>query len=267
MKNLFVYLFVFILFLPFLVHAMANPAAIYCSAMNYTYDLNSSSCILPNGQKVPDWQFLQGKVAQQYSYCYLKGYKERLVYNETTCAVFGVVPCVVCVLPNGSSVEETKLMNLSFSTGYCGDGICDMGESYKNCPQDCPSGGLDGYCDRVKDGRCDPDCKHGEDPDCPEKVIVKKVHKNNNFNMVLFLLSITLIVVFALFILINFIKQKPKKVIQERAKEVNPYFNQENQEEYNQTITQDKSDVKKGGISLNDPFAKYKEELKHERKI
>ncbi|PIU29620.1 hypothetical protein COT07_04995 [Candidatus Woesearchaeota archaeon CG07_land_8_20_14_0_80_44_23] len=35
-----------------------------------------------------------------------------------------------------------------------------------SCPQDCPSGGKDGYCDGVKDGICDPDCQKNQDPDC-----------------------------------------------------------------------------------------------------
>ena len=60
----------------------------------------------------------------------------------------------------------------------CGDGKCESltdltdrhkGENYKSCKRDCPSGGKDGYCDKVKDGRCDPDCKKREDPDCLAK--------------------------------------------------------------------------------------------------
>jgi len=39
-------------------------------------------------------------------------------------------------------------------------------ENHGNCPEDCPSGLEDIYCDRVKDGVCDPDCKPDEDPDC-----------------------------------------------------------------------------------------------------
>lgn len=47
------------------------------------------------------------------------------------------------------------------------DGICEVKiENYLNCPQDCPSGSLDEYCDALSDGICDPDCKEGEDPDC-----------------------------------------------------------------------------------------------------
>jgi len=48
----------------------------------------------------------------------------------------------------------------------CGDGICEKDENYLNCPHDCPSGGGDGYCDALSDGRCDPDCRIGLDPDC-----------------------------------------------------------------------------------------------------
>jgi len=47
--------------------------------------------------------------------------------------------------------------------------VCDVGENYQNCPQDCPSGSNDGYCDRIKDGICDPDCKAEEDSDCEKK--------------------------------------------------------------------------------------------------
>ncbi len=48
----------------------------------------------------------------------------------------------------------------------CGDGSCDSGENYQNCPQDCASGGKDGYCDGLTDGICDPDCNRTQDADC-----------------------------------------------------------------------------------------------------
>jgi hypothetical protein len=48
------------------------------------------------------------------------------------------------------------------------NGICekDLGENYMTCPQDCLTGALDGLCDLMKDGRCDPDCAQGTDVDC-----------------------------------------------------------------------------------------------------
>lgn len=49
-----------------------------------------------------------------------------------------------------------------------GNGVCEpgFGENYLTCPKDCPSGSRDGYCDKIADGRCDPDCGPGEDQDC-----------------------------------------------------------------------------------------------------
>ncbi|MBU4245426.1 MAG: hypothetical protein ABIF85_04755 [Nanoarchaeota archaeon] len=47
-----------------------------------------------------------------------------------------------------------------------GNGICENNENIKTCPQDCPSGLEDGYCDKVKDNKCDPDCTTYEDKDC-----------------------------------------------------------------------------------------------------
>lgn len=58
----------------------------------------------------------------------------------------------------------------------CGDGTCascgsgtdpHACESFATCPEDCPSGGEDEYCDGEEDDVCDPDCARGEDPDCP----------------------------------------------------------------------------------------------------
>ena len=46
------------------------------------------------------------------------------------------------------------------------DSICNLQESWISCPQDCSSGSEDGWCDRVRDGTCDPDCAEGVDSDC-----------------------------------------------------------------------------------------------------
>jgi len=43
---------------------------------------------------------------------------------------------------------------------------CDAGESYIFCPEDCQTGSADNVCDGVDDGRCDPDCLKGADPNC-----------------------------------------------------------------------------------------------------
>ncbi|MEM2918206.1 MAG: hypothetical protein QXY62_01735 [Candidatus Altiarchaeota archaeon] len=52
------------------------------------------------------------------------------------------------------------------------DGICEIKfENFLNCPNDCPSGLKDNYCDRVYDDICDPDCQKKEDIDCKDNLL------------------------------------------------------------------------------------------------
>ena len=72
------------------------------------------------------------------------------------------------------------------------NGVCEQGlEDYMNCPDDCLPGSMDDYCDKTKDGVCDPDCKKGEDPDC-------NTDYTNYFILAVFVLVI--IVVYAKYI-------------------------------------------------------------------
>ena len=48
----------------------------------------------------------------------------------------------------------------------CGDDICQTNENFGTCLQDCQSGIRDSYCDKAKDGICDPDCSAKDDRDC-----------------------------------------------------------------------------------------------------
>lgn len=48
------------------------------------------------------------------------------------------------------------------------NGVCDAGENTIYCPEDCPKGGSDGFCDGSPDGKIDPDCIQGYDPDTAE---------------------------------------------------------------------------------------------------
>ena len=149
--------------------AMLNPAAVYCEACGYTYIIETlpegevGLCQLPDGQEVDAWDFLRGKVGLEWSYCAQLGYEAKHVEESDICW-----DCTVCVLPDGSEIEVTELMELSFEETYCGDGTCGIPENYETCPEDCPSGSQDGYCDGVEDGICDPDCEPGLDPDCGE---------------------------------------------------------------------------------------------------
>jgi len=149
--------------------AMMNPAAVYCDALGYTYSTAMTEygeqgfCGLPDGQVVDAWEFIQGKIAPEWSYCAQKGLSYRH-YDESDNSSI-CQDCLVCITDSGEEIEVTQYMNLNLDPTTCGDGTCGMPENYGSCPQDCPSGGIDDYCDKVKDGIVDPDCEEGEDPD------------------------------------------------------------------------------------------------------
>lgn len=59
---------------------MANPAAVYCNELGYNYKIINTVegqygiCIFPDGSQCDEWQFLEGKCGQKYSYCARQGY-------------------------------------------------------------------------------------------------------------------------------------------------------------------------------------------------
>lgn len=57
-------------------------------------------------------------------------------------------------------------VDISDFAKLCGDGICQENENAGTCQSDCRSGASDKYCDKLKDGVCDPDCAEEEDQDC-----------------------------------------------------------------------------------------------------
>lgn len=150
--------------------AMLNRAAVYCSTLGYenltglTQKGETALCRLPNNVLVDAYDFLTGKVALDWSYCAKMGYEAKRVENSEICR-----DCTVCVLPGGVEIEVSELMSLNVRESKCGDGSCATAEDFSNCPQDCPSGGIDDFCDGVQDLICDSDCVElGEnDPDCP----------------------------------------------------------------------------------------------------
>ena len=168
-----VFLFAFLasLFLTPAAVAMLPADAVYCNTLGYDYFTARTNkgaigvCVLPNGRWVNSWAFYTGKVALEWSYCARQGYEARRDESGQICH-----GCLVCTLPNGEDVWVVTLMGLSFKGSVCGDGHCGTAEDHANCPGDCPSGGLDHFCDGIADQQCDPDCVGlgGIDPDCPD---------------------------------------------------------------------------------------------------
>ena len=151
---------------------MKNPSAVYCEEMGYEYIIENTpegqigTCKFLDETTADGWDFYQGKDAEEYSYCVKQGYEQIISNDPEICGYPG--ECTVCLFKNGTEVELSELMNLDFSEEICGDGLCVLGEDYSTCPEDCPSGSLDYYCDGVKDEICDPDCIEEEDVDCKE---------------------------------------------------------------------------------------------------
>ncbi|MEA3522102.1 MAG: C1 family peptidase [Campylobacterota bacterium] len=63
------------------LYAYDNPAAKYCDAMGYNYNIQRNAqgdevghCSLPDASSVDAWEFYKGKVASKFSYCAKKGY-------------------------------------------------------------------------------------------------------------------------------------------------------------------------------------------------
>ncbi|MBC8487404.1 MAG: DUF333 domain-containing protein [Bacteroidetes bacterium] len=167
-------------FLSVSVKGLVNPSAAYCKQLGYEYTIEKTLegefgiCKFPNGSLCEEWNFIEGKCGQKYSYCKREGYEIKTISDIKKCSSIFSEECAVCVFENGTEIEVTKLMNLDLGPVVkCGDGICGLEEEYFTCPQDCPSGAKDGICDEVEDGICDDDCvrqdKEKLDPDCKRK--------------------------------------------------------------------------------------------------
>jgi len=134
------------------VHSRINPASSYCNSLGYRYI--DGECIISDTEKVDAWDFIKGKAAQEHSFCAKQGYEIRTIKDREKCAIYGTEECAVCVLP-GEEKEVSKFMNISFVETSCGDQSCGIPENSHTCPEDCPKGGFDRYCD---EGMDDPDC-------------------------------------------------------------------------------------------------------------
>lgn len=112
--------------------AMINPSALYCTELGYSYTVTvaadgamTGSCILPGNQSVDAWQFLEGKVSPELSYCRKTGLEVRTVSDPAVCDMLGET-CAVCVRADGTTQEVTKMMGLDFREKICsGDTCCD----------------------------------------------------------------------------------------------------------------------------------------------
>ena len=107
-------------------------------------------------------------------------------FDDMVIYSFNISPGSFIYVPFNNSAKslEIKSKNIilyydvGFFSSTCGNHICEEHENYYSCKQDCPSGMKDNYCDKIVDGRCDPDCSPVLDPDC------KNIYGSCNFNKI-----------------------------------------------------------------------------------
>ncbi len=95
-------------------NCIPNPAAIYCKEMGYEYKIVTTEkgeqgiCILPNGQEVDEWDFYEGKVGQDFSYCASKGWP---IAAQAKGDNFSSA-CTTCVMPDGTQKTVSDLLEI-----------------------------------------------------------------------------------------------------------------------------------------------------------
>ena len=130
--------------------AMVNPSALYCTQLGYQYTDTvaadgsmAGNCLLPGNQSVEAWQFLEGKAAPDLSYCRKQGMEIRTVNDPAVCGMLGDT-CAVCVKPDGTTQEVTKIMGLDFREKICSGNVCCDPVKDTTCPIGSESGPVAG---------------------------------------------------------------------------------------------------------------------------
>lgn len=140
-----------------IVSAAANAASLYCEKMNeefggYSYKVVSDSdgnqkgvCVLPNNQEVEAWDFFNGKIASEFSYCSRKGFSIETVRGGTTSS-----EQALCVIPQYervmfldllSGMEKIPVLDFAGLTEENTEQISEV-FSPENPPKDSPPGGF-----------------------------------------------------------------------------------------------------------------------------
>lgn len=100
-----------------IVNPVINPATKYCNDLGYKWEkrINTDGsedgiCVMPDGKKLDEWDFALGKAGEDWSYCYKKGLKLKIISNVQKCQNVLSKECAVCISDDGKEQEVTKLL-------------------------------------------------------------------------------------------------------------------------------------------------------------
>ncbi|MCK4730727.1 MAG: thrombospondin type 3 repeat-containing protein [Candidatus Aenigmarchaeota archaeon] len=85
--------------------ALSNPSAIYCEKLGYEYEIidtpkgQEGLCVISTNTKFKAWDFLKGKIGQEYSYCAKNGYDIKIMAGNSSFTS----EYAVCLVPESSS--------------------------------------------------------------------------------------------------------------------------------------------------------------------
>jgi len=97
---------------------MKNPAFVYCTELGYEYKTVQTDqgekgiCVIPEtGEEFDAWDFLNGKVGQEYSYCALQGYGIETVSNGESSFSCEYAICVPTQVSTSSEISSASSSN------------------------------------------------------------------------------------------------------------------------------------------------------------
>lgn len=117
---------------------IANPAAVYCQELGYTYRLVEGAegqggvCVLPD-QVCGDWEFLQGKCGAEHSYCARLGYQTQTLTDGRNPYSSEYAVCLSPDRRTIAPVTELFGLDLRIRSQPC-EGASDRGSPVESLP-------------------------------------------------------------------------------------------------------------------------------------
>lgn len=157
-----------------------------------------------------------------------------------------------------SSLLVFILMKMGYGQdSACGNGICDSYDTHYSCPEDCPSGSFDGYCDNIKDDICDRDCiKSDSDCDDYERGAISPTKKSGGLSTLLKVAIAVVFVTISSAILYFFYKKANSHMQMYDEDQIDKFSNIKKEKDQNNWSEQSETQIMKK-IKQSEDFKRY----------